>query len=567
MNNNNITFQAILFGAAITIVLAIFQFVFFAVGVVSAIISLGLTLLFSCLQMKYFLETRYYRNLFQNFFQKKQEFSTYKKLFGEEELTQLSEVGKSDSDLNNLIQEINHYVSKTKGTTDFSVIQNKVERKLNMRYDLSTTRLSFPTFLGLMGTFAGVFVGIFMFIANFDGVNGVTDEAIKNLLQGVLVSMFTSLVGLLLTTINNAMAGSSRKQIEEDKNIFYDFIQTELMPSLDVSLVTAISKLHDTVDKFEPAFSTIIWQFQEVFKDSTKAFGENFKENVDAVTDAVGIMGKNIDKINNNIELQEKLLATFKSGELVRGMEKYVEASNHFVGITQSLNKFEEARRMMLAAAQEAIAIQNQYNESLKIPREVAVRIAQILDRVKNFEENVNSLGDKLISREILGNNVVESIQEQIKGISKKGKIADRFLEMADGKLEDLYTKQTAVIATMNERYRQALAGHIEGFETMLAAQTEELEKRHDAFLRAVEDRFNVEDVRQEFTNLRKLEQIERKVGEIASSTLSSEDIHKEMTYIQKELQGLKSEITAMKQSTKENAKSKFAIFGGRKKK
>ena len=567
MNNNNITFQAILFGAAITIVLAIFQFVFFAVGVVSAIISLGLTLLFSCLQMKYFLETRYYRNLFQNFFQKKQEFSTYKKLFGEEELTQLSEVGKSDSDLNNLIQEINHYVSKTKGTTDFSVIQNKVERKLNMRYDLSTTRLSFPTFLGLMGTFAGVFVGIFMFIANFDGVNGVTDEAIKNLLQGVLVSMFTSLVGLLLTTINNAMAGSSRKQIEEDKNIFYDFIQTELMPSLDVSLVTAISKLHDTVDKFEPAFSTIIWQFQEVFKDCTKAFGEDFKENVDAVTDAVGIMGKNIDKINNNIELQEKLLATFKSGELVRGMEKYVEASNQFVGITQSLNKFEEARRMMLAAAQEAIAIQNQYNESLKIPREVAIRVNQILERIKDFEKNVNEAGQALTQRDILGNDVIETIKDQIRGISKKGKIADKYLEIADGKLEDLYKEQTKVISEMNRRYKEAIVGHIEGFETMLTAQTEELEKRHNAFLRAVEDRFNVEDVRQEFTNLRKLEQIERKVGEIANSTLSSEDIHKEITYIQKELQGLKSEITAIKQSKKENVKSKFSIFGGRKKK
>lgn len=567
MNNNNITFQAILFGAAITIVLAIFQFVFFAVGVVSAIISLGLTLLFSCLQMKYFLETRYYRNLFQNFFQKKQEFSTYKKLFGEEELTQLSEVGKSDSDLNNLIQEINHYVSKTKGTTDFSVIQNKVERKLNMRYDLSTTRLSFPTFLGLMGTFAGVFVGIFMFIANFDGVNGVTDEAIKNLLQGVLVSMFTSLVGLLLTTINNAMAGSSRKQIEEDKNIFYDFIQTELMPSLDVSLVTAISKLHDTVDKFEPAFSTIIWQFQEVFKDCTKAFGEDFKENVDAVTDAVGIMGKNIDKINNNIELQEKLLATFKSGELVRGMEKYVEASNQFVGITQSLNKFEEARRMMLAAAQEAIAIQNQNNESLKIPREVAIRVNQILERIKDFEKNVNEAGQALTQRDILGNDVIETIKDQIRGISKKGKIADKYLEIADGKLEDLYKEQTKVISEMNRRYKEAIVGHIEGFETMLTAQTEELEKRHNAFLRAVEDRFNVEDVRQEFTNLRKLEQIERKVGEIANSTLSSEDIHKEITYIQKELQGLKSEITAIKQSKKENVKSKFSIFGGRKKK
>lgn len=535
--------------------------------IVTILISATTFVIFLCFQLKYYNDTQKYRRIFETFFEKKDSYSCRNEIENGSEYPQINLVGEQESDLNSLIKEINIYLYKTKGTSDYEFVRNKVERKLNLRYDQSTVHIAFPTYLGLMGTFTGVFLGILMFVIGFDGAGNVSDESIRNLLIGVLVSMSTSLVGLYLTTKNNHYAGEARKRIEDDKNEFYDFIQTEVTKTASASLVTAISKLHDTVDKFEPAFSTIIWQFQEVFKDSTKAFGENFKENVDAVTDAVGIMGKNIDKINNNIELQEKLLATFKSGELVRGMEKYVEASNHFVGITQSLNKFEEARRMMLAAAQEAIAIQNQYNESLKIPREVAVRIAQILDRVKNFEENVNSLGDKLISREILGNNVVESIQEQIKGISKKGKIADRFLEMADGKLEDLYTKQTAVIATMNERYRQALAGHIEGFETMLAAQTEELEKRHDAFLRAVEDRFNVEDVRQEFTNLRKLEQIERKVGEIASSTLSSEDIHKEMTYIQKELQGLKSEITAMKQSTKENAKSKFAIFGGRKKK
>ena len=58
-----------------------------------------------------------------------------------------------------------------------------------------------------------------------------------------------------------------------------------------------------------------------------------------------------------------------------------------FASITKSLNKFEEARRMMLAATQEAINYQEQYNEMLTVPREVAVRINQILDRIKTFEE------------------------------------------------------------------------------------------------------------------------------------------------------------------------------------
>lgn len=532
---------------------------------ITLIVSGVAFVIFLCLQIGYFCNTWKCRNKFKSFFDKSGAFNSY--LCGDERdpYPQIDLVGKPDSDLNDLINEINIYLEKTKGTSDYEFVRNKVERKLNMRYDQSTVHLAFPTYLGLMGTFLGVFLGILMFLAGFDSVNGITDDSIKNLLIGVLVSMSTSLVGLLLTTINNGLAGEARKKIEDDKNEFYDFIQTDVTKTASASLVSAISKLHDTVDKFEPAFSIVIDGFKEAFNECTKAFGEDFKKNVDAVTTAVDVMGKNMDKINQNISLQEKLLNTLKSGELIRGMEKYVEASNHFVSITQSLNKFEEARRMMLAAAQEAISLQNQYNESLKVPREVAVRVNQILDRIKDFEKNVNEAGQALTRRDILGNDVIEAIREQIKGISKKGKVADKYLEMADGKLEDLFAAQTKVIGEMNTRYKAAIEGHIDGFEEMLKNQTAELEKRHQEFMQAIEERFNVEDVRQEFTNLRRLEAIERKLADLVNkASVSPDDVHKEVAALQRELQGLKGELNAINKNTKDGIKAGggFSLFG-----
>ena len=523
-------------------------------------------LIFFCFQMKFFFDTRRHRNIFTSFFNKTGEYDY--RMCGDERdpYPQICLVGKQDSDLNSLITEINSYLEKTKGTSDYEFVRNKVERKLNMRYDQSTVHLAFPTYLGLMGTFSGVFLGILMFLAGFDDVDGITDESIKNLLIGVLVSMSTSLVGLFLTTINTGLAGEARKKIEDDKNEFYDFIQVYITKTASASLVSAISKLHDTVDKFEPAFSSVIEGFKEAFNECTRAFGDDFKQNVGAVTDAVKVMGANMEKINANIQLQERLLNTLKSDEIVRGMDKYVEAANHFVSITLSLNKFEEARRMMLAAAQEAIALQNQYNESLKVPREVAVRVNQILDRIKDFEDSVNQIGGKLNQREILGNDVVEAIGNQIKGIARKGKIADKYLEMADGKLEDLFTRQTAVIETMNSRYKEAIEGHIEGFEKMLKKQTDELEARHKEFMEALEERFNVEDVRQEFTNLRKLESlgaIEKKLGDLASSSISSDDVHKEIATLQRTIQDLKGELSDINKNTKGGIGG-FSLFGSR---
>lgn len=521
-------------------------------------LALYITIAFVIFQLYFFKETWTNRGRFQNFFKKKKNYSTFQEESGNEAIIQLSKVGLKDSDLNNLIEEINHYIRKTKGTTDFSVIQNKVERKLNMRYDQSTVFLSFPTYLGLMGTFAGVFLGIWMFLSGFDEIEGITDESLTNLLHGVMVSMFTSLSGLIMTTLNNGKAGYARKKVEEDKNEFYDFVQTELMPTLDVSMVAAITSLHETVDRFEPAFNNVITRFQTTFDSCTRAFGDNFEQNVKAVAGAVEVMGKNMDKVNKNIELQERLISTLKSSEVARGMEKYVEAAEHFVSITRSLDKFEEARRMMLAAAQEAINLQNQYSESLKIPREVAVRVNQILDRIKEFEASVNRLGGQLDRREILGNEVVNKIQEQIKGIQKKGKIADDYLGIADGKLEDLFKEQTAVIDKMNKRYRDAIESHIEGFEKMLAKQTEELQRRHDEFMRAMEERLSIEEVQKDFSNLRKLNEIFNELRELSRGSVKSDELGTRLAKIEGDL----TKLSEIMKKVEEKAGSRRGLFG-----
>lgn len=474
----------------------------------TVVISGCIFLIFFYYQLKYYKETLGFLELYKNFFAKVDEYKTEEKDVEGTTMPQLTKVGANGYDLNKIISEINHYVIKTRGTTDFAVIQNKVERNLTMRYDQTMAKLSFPTNIGLMGTFLGVFLGIVMFVLGFDGSDALRDSSIRNLLIGVLISMSTSFIGLLLTTTNTGRIGDAQKDVEGDKNEFYDFVQTELMPSLDVSLVSAISNLHETVDKFEPAFDGVITRFQNTFDRCTKAFGESFEINVKTVANAVNIMGKNMDKINENIELQKSVLSTFKSDEVVRGLEKYVEAANHFIGITKSLDKFEEARRMMLAAAQEAINLQNAYSESLVVPRELALRINQILDRVKNFEANIERLGDKLNEREILGNDVVNAIRDQVNAIEKKSKIADNYLEVADGKLEDLFREQTNAIENLNKRYRAAISDHAEEFEQLIEKLKEDIRIRHDEFLKLIEENLNVEMIHKDFSNLSKLEQL-----------------------------------------------------------
>ena len=140
----------------------------------------------------------------------------------------------------NLIKDLNEYIGKTRGTTDFAIIQNKTERELNTLIVEATSKVTFPTYFGLMGTFAGVFLGLYLF--NKGIAQDGTNLPIYQLISGVLVSMSTSFIGLLLTTINNGFSSYVNKQIDDRKNLFYDFLQNELMPTLDTSMVVALNK-------------------------------------------------------------------------------------------------------------------------------------------------------------------------------------------------------------------------------------------------------------------------------------------------------------------------------------
>ena len=121
----------------------------------------------------------------------------------------------------------------------------------------------------------------------------------------------------------------------------------------------------------------------------------------------------------------------------------------------------------------------------------------------------------------------------------------------------------------MNRRYKDAIEGHIEGFEAMIKSQTDELERRHNEFIAAIEEKFNIESIREEFTNLRKLELIEKKLGEILNSSVKPDAVHKEVEELQKEIQRqiqtIRTELEAIKENTKDSG-SGGGLFGwGRK--
>lgn len=467
----------------------------------------------------------------------------------------LLNVAREDAELHSLIQDINEYLDSCKGSATFEIMQNKTERRITKLYDLATSKASFPTHYGLMGTFVGVFLGLGMFLLISFLSEGVTDNAIQSLILGVLVSMSTSFIGLKMSTKANDEISDAKKRIDEDKNTFYEYIQNKLMPSVDVSLTEALSKLHETVSDFEPSFSKVIQGFKDTFEECTLAFGADFRLSVKNMVDAVTDMGVNIEMIKNNSKLLESLLNKLTNSQWIEYMNTFSDATERFKQVTQSLNDFERARRMMLAAAQEAINVQKTYNESLQIPRQIAMEVNGILQRVVTFERSINNLGVAISQTHMIGDTELDEIRQQITAIKAKHKVAEQYIETSNNKLEMFFDSQLIELKRLEKKYQDALEELFDSYENLTKEHQDSINERNEKFKAAIEEKFELSGVRSELSELKKLPNIERKI----------EDVKKGQEHLLKTNEGIRKEINALNEIKEEEQKPLFGgIFGNK---
>ena len=524
------------------------------------IISIVIAVIFFIIQCLYFSNNLKKLKIVRNFFNKEKDYE----VLGEGENSQLNPyVAPENSNLRKLILELNEYTEKNHGTTDFSIIQNKTERKIELLYEDATSRLAFPIYIGLMGTFLGVFLGLLLFdIGLSTSKEGITDESISNLIWGVLISMSTSFCGLLLSTISNHKASEVRKIVDEDKSTFFDYIQTELMPTLGVSMVAALNKLHHTINLFEPSFNRVIDRFQNTFDSCTQRFGNAFEQNVVVVSEAVRVMGENMEKINENVDLQAQLLKTLKSKGVVDSLNAFVRAAQHFDYVTDAINKFEEERAKISRSIVDLVETQRQYNNSLEIPLSVANKINAILARVTDFEKSINALGKSIEKTQLLGNSELELVKEQLTAIKKKQTLAMRYIETADGHLEDIFKKQGEVLRDLNKKFEASIQGYADKLENVLEGLGKEMQQRRAEIVAALEEKFSLDQIQQEFTQLNKLSKIEELLTSINTKS-SREEIDSVLKNTREEVQSIRKTLSSLIEEAKKKPESEKPAAGG----
>lgn len=166
----------------------------------------------------------------------------------------------------NIETSINTYLRKNKGAvSDFNLIKDIVERNCDTLEAEITSQTPLPLYLGLMGTVAGIILGLFT-ITLSGGFSNI-ENVIEILMSDVAIAMIASFMGIGFTTLTLWKSKQCKVTVEANKNRFYTWIQTNLLPVISRSAVSAISLLQQNLTRFNDSFTGTVDRLEEKLGD------------------------------------------------------------------------------------------------------------------------------------------------------------------------------------------------------------------------------------------------------------------------------------------------------------
>lgn len=360
------------------------------------------------------------------------------------------------------------------------------------------------------------------------------------------------------------------------------------MPVLGTSMVSALNKLHRTINTFEPAFKGVIGDFKDAFNECTETLRDSFGDKVRLLTDAVETMGDNMSLINENVRMQDQLLKTMKQRETLKTLDSFITASEKFDSVSTSIAKLSDIKEQIADSSIKLIDAQSKFIEQMSVPERVFEKINTILNRIVTFEESLNALGISIAQTQLLGNSQMNLIQEQITAIQKKTDLAVSYQELADDELKVIYEAQTKAIKQLNEKYCTAIDNHGDDFasamndfksayEVIVKECMSAVEAKRDEYIAEIRKSIDLEAQNKYLSNLGKIPELIELLSSIQADVKTQPEVSEKVSKVLGQLEGVKQALDSMNKkiaTSSENIKqpndvsekpSIWSIFGSKK--
>ena len=362
-------------------------------------------------------------------------------------LVEVSQVDvKSDSNtMKEIVQSLNMYLQKNKGAaSDFHLMKDVVERYCDADAEEISTQQSIPLYLGLMGTMVGIIIGIGA-VAFSGGIGGTAlMKHITELMTCVAIAMAASLIGVYCTTRIAWLSKSAVSEVEAEKNEFYSWLQTELLPALSGNTTNALYLLQQNLS----------------------TFNLTFKKNVDDLNNALG-------KVSDSSREQIELVELLKDIDINRVAKANIQVLRELKDCTGEISVFNTYLHNVSGYLEAVNALNSNINEHLN-------RTAAIERMGAFFEREINQVS----TREQYINQVVANVDDTLKntfnalsestrqGVSTlKNSSATEFDALKDTLTEEKQAFKDSLLNSRNE-----FADYVKEQKTILGQRAQEID-------------------------------------------------------------------------------------------
>ena len=291
--------------------------------------------------------------------------------------------------LKDIVKTINNYLKKNKGgAADFHLIKDIVERHTDSIDEEINHKLPVPIYLGLMGTVLGIIIGLFSLNFQFDpATNSLNGElfvnSVSGLINGVKLAMICSFVGLLLTTfLSSWRYMGAKSKLEAQKNAFYDFIQTRLLPQMTKDAASTILALQSNLEKFNTSF-----------EENIKGFG-GIMDEIHTAFDSQVALQKELKKMDLTqvANLNANVLVQLRNS--MTEFEKFTQYLGQMNSFVRSTAKLTDSINDQLQRTEAVETITNAMQDNIQKNQLVMEKLRVFLERVNEQEAVVTAAGE-----------------------------------------------------------------------------------------------------------------------------------------------------------------------------
>ena len=412
------------------------------------------------------------------------------------------------------LRTINSYLLKNRDSLlDSSTIKEMIHKSSMDLYESVLKSIKIPYYLGFLGTFSILILGIFTISMQTQEIITINDIVLRDILNTFAYSLLSSGIGLSLTIFSSVVTLKNAKNtLYQNTNSFYSFVQTDLLPSYYNNYSEGLSSFEASLLKFTQDFSNnvkhlhesnlvnhqallsqqkVLDSLEKMDPEKIAKAGLLFFQELDKNSDSIQQLANQFSNLNSFVELTTNLFTVAD-----KTFSKVSKFEGNFEKIANTIHlRLEESGKLLEFLGSHLSTLETRRDDM----QSVIITTDTILK--ESYKELTNSEREILYSFKETSLRSAEEYKKILQDYNRQSKeislsLLDT-LKTMEGSISDLTEREKvthpsvsidAIQKTKDEAFLSSLKNLFSEFETKLQLLDEKSTNRETQFLSALQN-------------------------------------------------------------------------------